>query len=123
MPVVTLESGLVVGNFSSPHSFRFTTGEELLACGLDRVKAGSLDLVEYESPGPKGTINILLQVQLNERVRLMIAEAQESICDIVIAPLMVLTGMRAEGMDVGKFRTIRVADRVSKEIHPDRFCL
>jgi hypothetical protein len=55
-------------------------------------------------------------------------DAREDV-DVVLVPFPVMTALkshlRESGVDedaIGKARVIRVADRVSKEIHIDRFC-
>ncbi len=48
-PMVELSNGLVVANFSSPHSFTFTTGEVLGACAGERAKALMLESEEIET--------------------------------------------------------------------------
>jgi hypothetical protein len=42
MPLITLNSGLTVANFSSGHTFTFDTGEVLAACSPKRARALSL---------------------------------------------------------------------------------
>lgn len=123
MPVVTLKSGLVIANFSSPHPFNFVTGEVLPGCSAERARRGSLDITEVEKPGIKGTTDIEMTPNISVDVRFMIAEAQLSTADVVLAPFMVIEAMKRAEIPLGKFRTIRVADRISKAIYSDRFCI
>src|SRR3990167_10841593 len=48
---VTLRSGITIANFSSPHPFRFTTGEELPGCDAERSHIIMLEAVESTVPG------------------------------------------------------------------------
>jgi len=119
IPVITLSSGLRVANFSSPHPFRFTTGETLPGCDADRCRSLSLKKVESETEGPKWTdISVsfeLTDVVVHELDRL---EDRDDI-DLILVPLPVLMAVRDRGYS--KVRGCLVADRVTKEVHPDRF--
>ncbi len=42
--------------------------------------------------------------------------------DVVLVPFPVMTALKDAGISIGKARVIRVADRVTKMIHIDRFC-
>ena len=121
---IRLTSGLVVANMSSPHPFTFTTGETLPACSPEEAQALKLDAVEVERPGVKGTIDIELTFKLNDvvRARLDELEALPGI-DIVLVPFPVMEALKREGRPVGKCRVIRTADRVTKAIFPDKFCI
>lgn len=123
MPKIQLSNGLLIGNFSSPHPFTFVTGEELPACTKERVRRSSLDITESESPGIRGTTDITIEPRITPDLRLMIAEAQLSDCDIILAPLLLVEAMKRAEIPLGKFRVIRVADRIEKTIYTDRFCL
>jgi len=135
MPTTTLTSGLVVANFSSPHSFRFTDGSELGPCSPDRANLSKLDTEEVEICRGRWT-DIRLTFILNPTVRAMLSEAylqwRTREVDVVIVPLPVITAMRGNGDLLGwdpedpeahPFRTIRSADRVSKVNYADRFCV
>ena len=56
------------------------------------------------------------------RTDLMKLQQDESI-DIILVPFMLLSAMSEAGLNRGKCRVIRVADRVTKEIYPDKFCI
>jgi len=49
-PVITLDNGITIANWSSPHPFTFTTGEVLPACEPDRAKEMSLKIKETKVP-------------------------------------------------------------------------
>lgn len=123
-PFITFLSGLTIANMSSPHPFTFTTGEVLPACSPEEAQRLKLDSIEVEVPGIKGTIDIKLEFRLNEVVKnhLQLLESNPNI-DIVLVPFPVLTAMKEAGMPIGKCRVIRVADRVTKAIFPDKFCI
>ena len=124
-PVITLDNGLSIANWSSPHPFTFTTGEVLPACDPDRVKSMSLDIKETVFPAPIGLysdIEIDTSIPTVVRDDLRKLQHNESI-DIILIPFMVLDAIKKAGMHRGKCRVIRVADRVTKEIYPDKFCI
>ena len=124
MPTVTLSNGLVIGNFSSPHPFNFTTGEILAACSPERALMGALEAVEIEATNGRWT-DIQLSFKLTPAVREALDIAQQSAVDVVLVPLPVLQAVRAEPSGAArwsKVRCIRCADRITKAIYPDRFC-
>jgi hypothetical protein len=123
MPVITLANGLRVGNLSSPHPFRFTSGEELPAVSRERTGALNLDVKEVVHPRATHTdIELVFVLTAAVAAALDAADADQGV-DIVIVPLPVMTALKAAGRSIGKARVCRVADRVSKEIHPDVFCI
>lgn len=110
-PVLELENGVRVANFSSPHEFKFTTGETLSACSPERCRRLSAVPQEVESYNPRGWTDIEL-----ERL-----DSDDDI-DVVIAPLPIVQAARSLGLG-RKARTVRMADRVTKVAHSDRFCV
>lgn len=129
-PVVTLLNGLHVANFSSPHPFRFTDGIVLAPCEASRTEALALKAVEetYEEiiNNVKVT-NIVMQWTMPDFVyeSLHCLQRDPSI-DIVLIPLPVMECIRRRGdlHDVlSKARVVRMADRITKTIHCDRFCV
>lgn len=152
MPIVTLTNGLRVGNFSSPHVFNFTDGSELGACHPDRVKTSMLDSIERETVQTIRGIdvhNVELEFALSDSVKKLIQDVfwtwrKEDHVDIVLVPFPVLKamtdasceyrvgirypddsvlGFNPKAADEHPFRVIRSADRQTKAIHIDRFCL
>lgn len=121
---ITLKNGLAIANMSSPHPFTFTTGEVLPACSAEDAQKFKLEAIEVEYPGVKGTTDISLQWRITPEVRSLLEElnALPGI-DIVLVPFPVMTAMKEAGIPIGKCRVIRVADRVSKAIFPDKFCI
>ena len=123
-PVITLNNGLRIANMSSPHPFTFTTGEVLPECSAEEANRLKLDAVEVEVPGIKGTIDIKLQFKMNKVVEDHLIELNNNEdIDIVLIPFPVLQCLREANWALGKFRCIRVADRVTKAIFPDKFCI
>ena len=124
MPIVTLSNGVRVGNFSSPHPFVFVDGTTLPACTPERCKRMSLSIEEAELPGIKGTTDVVLVINIPGQVQDAIDEANaRDDVDIVLIPFMVMDAMKEYNVRIGKCRVIRVADRVTKAIHIDRFCV
>ena len=136
IPVVTLSNGLRVANFSSPHPFTFVDGTVLPACPPERAQDMKLEAVEEETVEvipmlPRGIsyTNISLEWKMSKAVadeltRLLSRKDIESQFDILLVPLPVMTALKAEGnYGVGKARCVRMADRVTKAAHIDRFCI
>jgi len=133
MPIVVLKNGTRVGNFSSPHEFRFDDGSVLPACPPERVQAGALEVQEATVRHPKGWTDIKLNWTLSDSCCRLISEsaalfAQDHV-DVVLVPLPVMTVIKRDlhvvSRDIASwpFRVVRVADRTSKVIHADRFCI
>jgi hypothetical protein len=129
-PTVKLSNGLVVGNFSSPHEFKFVTGEVLAGCSPEHSRMGSLESKEIESVHPKGWTDIELKFFLSGDVeRLLHAAHAMGEVDIWLVPFPVLEAVKRDQdspfhpANGGKIRVIRNADRVTKAIYPDRFCV
>ena len=137
-PVITLDNGITIANWSSPHPFTFITGEVLPACDDKRAREMCLDINETEVPysnvpdvlnGKSNGVKILwndirmeASIPSTVHIDLMKLQRNKSI-DIILIPFMVLDAMKKAGMRRGKCRVIRVADRVTKEIYPDKFCI
>lgn len=135
-PVVELKSGLRVANFSSAHPFTFDTGEVLPACSEEVCRYLSLEPVEFESPNPKGFMDIRLWFLMHMPVYdALLALAEDEGVDVILVPLPVLTALKEErcvwmeGVPdnlekiLSKARVQRAADRVTKTIRSDRFCI
>ena len=126
-PVITLNNGITIANWSSPHEFKFTTGEVLPACTPERVNAMSIDIDETVVSNKKWD-DIKIKTSIPDVVQddLKILQDDEDI-DIILVPFMVQSAMksllRMRYPYFFKLRVIRVADRVTKEIYPDRFCI
>lgn len=122
-PAVRLSNGLRVANFSSPHPFNFVDGTVLPACKEDRCRRLSAETREVETRNPAGFTDIQLSFELTDEV---VAELQaldnDPVIDVVLAPLPIVQAARQSGVGV-KARTVRMADRVTKQAHIDRFCL
>jgi|TARA_Y100000310_G_scaffold185079_1_gene185172 hypothetical protein len=133
---ITLKNGLTIVNFSSPHPFTFTTGEILPACEPEWVEKMSLDI--YEESTERHLRNsytrwndIKMSVGIPDNVRKKLWYAQiGSDIDIILVPFMLLQALKdcdyywgSDKDNIWKCRTIRCADRITKEIYPDRFCI
>lgn len=135
-PIIRLANGLCVANFSSPHPFKFVTGEELPACDAETSRRLLLEAVEETSSSPCGRwSDIDLTFRMSAAVEQALVDlADREEIDVVLVPLPVLTAIKTVNTAVNdgaqkawdrvvqKARVIRVADRVSKTIYGDRFC-
>jgi hypothetical protein len=125
VPKITLKNGLRVANFSSPHEFNFVTGEILPACSPERARNLMLEAHEVERPSPCGKwTDLELQFEMSPLVAAaLVAIESDPEIDVVLVPLPVKQAAGRAGLPLRKCRTIRVADRVSRAIHADKFCL
>ena len=135
IPIVTLKNGIRVGNFSSPHTFTFNTGEVLAACSSERANALMLETEEVEVPSECGRwTDIQLSFKMSETVLEALKDLDISDFDIMIVPLPVLKALDAYLAKRGWYNTRYIelvsdkcrvclsADRVTKTIFSDRFC-
>ena len=113
-------------NFSSPHSFTLDNGVVIPACDPDMSRELSLLAVETETPHPtlEGVTDVRLSFKMTDAVyyRLKELNADTSV-DVILVPLPVMTALKEANLPIGKARVCRVADRVSKIIHCDKFCI
>jgi hypothetical protein len=127
-PVITLKNGINIANFSSPHPFNFITGEILPACEDKWSNRMKLDIEEIEHSDPEGFgiewVDVELKISIPKHVReaLYILMHYDDI-DIILVPHMVLQAMKNHSMITDKCRVIRCADRITKEIYSDKFCI
>jgi hypothetical protein len=144
----TLSNGLRIANFSSPHPFTFTDGSVLPAVDDETAKTLMLEAVEkeYIERHPDFSITNVeitwkLTDQVNEALEYCMEAYEEDRIDIVLVPLPILQAMKEdfrwkklmdETFKVGPgsefsffhpFRVIRTADRITKQIHIDKFCI
>lgn len=122
-PRIELENGIRVANFSSPHAFNFVSGETLPACSPERCRRLSAVSQEVETHNARGWTDIELSFELGPDVRAELErlDADDDV-DVVIAPLPIVQAARSIGLG-RKARTVRMADRVTKVAHSDRFCV
>lgn len=129
MPVITLVNGLRVANFSSPHCFKFSDGKELPACDEERAKLLMLDSQEeivFSTTMINGDIVecIRLKYKMSSVIRIALKHAESTPgIDIIIVPLPVMEAIKQEKMRIGKFRTIRMYDRIHKTCYSNKFCV
>lgn len=130
-PTTTLSNGLRVANFSSAHEYRFTDGSVLPACSKERCEWLSMNPVERLYPSACGRwtdIEISFEVTPQVLAQLLVIEEDPNV-DLVLTPRVVKDALLVyEANTVNphmfkKVRTNRVADRVHKINHADRFCV
>lgn len=123
-PAVVLSNKLRVVNFSSPHSFEFVDGNVLPACDAMRCQFLSAEPQEREESHPGGWTDICLSFKLGKACfdELQALEGNPAI-DVILVPLPILAAAKEEGLRFKKIRTLRMADRVAKKLHIDRFCV
>ena len=121
-----------VVNFSSPHTFTFTDGMILPAVDDELARKLILEVEEKSIPQRSSRFRtISIDWSLSERVADEIDYwytffAMKKV-DVVIVPLPVMTALKSiwdqKKILKSPFRVIRVADRITKVIHVDKFCI
>lgn len=121
---IVLKNGITICNFSSPHYFKFITGEELPGTPKAMTERLMLNAVETEKPNSNGWTDIEVRFEMTEPVRKELERLNDdSDIDVVLVPLPVMTAIKESRMPVGKARVCRLADRVNKLIYSDKFCV
>lgn len=138
--MVVLSNGLRVANFSSPHSFVFTDGRILNAVSEYDSLALSMEPRENIIDMSRGYKTIAIRFTITEAVRNEVMRYHNmwlnGHVDVVIVPRPLIDALTAHGHLWGygwastelyllnsPFRTCRVADRISKIIEIDKFCI
>jgi len=126
MTTAILKIGLRVWNFSSPHGFLFDDGTILGACSPERAKEMSIISEEEVVDADKCLQTIKIRFRMNNRV-LEELEKYEDYNGIIILPLPVMNALKEvwpeERILNSPYRTIRRADRVTKTVRSDMFCI
>lgn len=107
---------LVVGNWSSPHSFTFEDGTVLEACSPERSKECSVPREDVETPSECGRYVVVKPVfrLSDENVNDLLVSAAS--VDVLVVPFPVLEAIRAAGERVAGL----VHDRAATCILVDR---
>ena len=130
--VHTLSNGVKVANFSSPHPFTFTDGTIIPAVPDEIARKLMLEVDEKSIPQRSSRFRtVSLDWSLSERVADEIdywyTFFAMKIVDVVLVPLPVMTALKTiwdqKKILKSPFRVIRVADRITKTIHIDKFCI
>ena len=133
-PAIQLDSGIWVVNYSSPHPYKFHTGEILPACSDKVAIKDKLDSEHQKIHNPKGWYDIDIKYILTEEQQLML----KIICrigfiDIVLVPYPVMNCIKECNLGANvvqlkklikdKIRVCKLDDRVTKVIRSDEFCI
>ena len=130
-PAITLKNGLTVVNYSSPHTYTFSTGEVLAACDLDLVKKHSLTEKHEEFSkvvGDKEWVDVRIVDELNDlQLDSLRMINHDPDVDIVLVPLRVMTALKRTlgktEVRRCKYRVCRIEDRITKVLYPNKFCI
>ena len=135
-PSIKLNSGVRVVNYSSPHAYKFHTGEELPACSNEVAQSTKLvanhgkneskDL--YGDPRGWDDISINYSLSLMQEEELTELAKFDEI-DIILVPYPVLNALKEENEHISawddvfyKVRVCKLHDRVTKVIRSNEFC-
>ena len=121
-PQITTSAGINLVNFSSPHEFNLNDGSVLPACTPALCKELSLGREDVETPNDGGWVDVNVRFVMSESVRHAIDALNDcDSVDVVLAPFPIISAIKEEGRPLGKFRTVVMADRVTKKAHHDKF--
>ena len=124
-----------MGNFSSPHSFKFVDGSILPRVDPDIVKLLTLDVEEQDYNIRRIKNSLFTTVKLiwattevfMDHVVDIHEEYKRENIDICLMPLPGMVALKemwsVKEIIYSPFRVIRVADRETKEIFIDKFCV
>lgn len=125
VPVITLNSGVRIANFSSAHPIEFHTGEVLPACSPERSRVLNLEEKEQTLRSSCGRWeDVVIYKEMSEVVENELrALVKRDDIDIILCPLPVLQAARAKNIRSAKLRGQRMFDRVKKIAYSDRFTI
>jgi hypothetical protein len=134
-PCIKLNSGIKIANFSSPHRYKFHTGEELMACEDEVANDMKLNENHYYYQ-QKGWEDVEIRYELSDKIYDDLLElSSEDGIDIILVPYPVMNCVKESALKVGgastfdgiqsilnKIRVCKLDDRVTKVIRSDKFC-
>jgi|TARA_R100000501_G_C2536899_1_gene57402 hypothetical protein len=134
-PCIKLNSGIKIANFSSPHRYKFHTGEELTACEDEVANDMKLNENHYYYQ-QKGWEDVEIRYMLSDKIYDDLLElSSEDGIDIILVPYPVMNCVKESALKVGgastfdglqsilnKIRVCKLDDRVTKVIRSDKFC-
>jgi hypothetical protein len=130
IPIVQLNNGLRVANFSSHHSFEFEDGSKLGACSPTRTESLKMNREDNAIPcddTPEHVTEVLFNCRMQDFVtdsvmdELQRLEVDDQI-DRVIVPRVLLDALKLAGVRFRKPCTGRLVDRVDKIHSCTHFC-
>ncbi len=138
MPIVTLKSGLRVGNLNACHSMTFEDGSVLPACTDHRSVYGSLlfDTTFTTRTTPANVqwretrVQPHLSKDLSELVQQAFSMWERGEVDVVIVSRSVLDALKSDADEIRRwtdpefhpFRTGRLSNRIEDVCFEDLFC-
>ena len=148
MPTVKLTNGIIVGNFSSPHTFEFADGTILPACSKERAEKLKMNFTEnyVESPS-KMWKDIKPQIELTDEIykelnfitdRLDYGKPvvggdplYEFSVHVILIPLMMISALKEETrskycpsfINSLNLRVMKAISRTDKRLRIDEFCV
>ena len=128
-PSIKLDSGIRIVNYSSPHTYKFHTGEELPACSDEVAQDTKLETNHSKVYNDNGWLDVSINYALSElQVEELAKLADFDVIDIILIPYPVMTSIKDEESpfwdDVyDKVRVCKLHDRVTKVIRSDEFCI
>ena len=131
--ITTLKTEMRVANFSSPHPFTFTDGSVLPPVDNETANDLLLEAHEVRHSDRKRTkiktISVLFELseQVKDEIDYWYTIWAMNKVDIVIVPLPVMQCLHDiwddKSIVKSPFRVVRMADRIKKVIHHDKFCI
>tara|TARA_R110002167_G_scaffold77050_4_gene214266 strand:- start:1028 stop:1435 length:408 start_codon:yes stop_codon:yes gene_type:complete len=128
-PSIKLDSGIRIVNYSSPHTYKFHTGEELPACSNEVAQDTKLEAHHSKVYNDNGWLDVSINYALSElQVEELAKLADFDVIDIILIPYPVMTSIKDQESpfwdDVyDKVRVCKLHDRVTKVIRSDEFCV
>ena len=127
--VLTLSNGKRVGNFSSPHEFKFTDGSILPAVSDERGR--ELSMVKYEVDYGNGDMLLAFYFTpiIEEEMEIWESLKEKNEVDIVFCPLPMFTKIRERLNNLRKsvrdvpFRVVYIEDRIEKKVSITKQCI
>ena len=126
-PAITLDNGLTVVNYSSPHTYKFDTGEVLPACDVELTKEHSLIERHTETKNSGGWIDVRIKDKLRKVQRNSLnALVKNPKVSVVLVPFRVKKAWENRDFSLiefgDKIKVCRIEDRIKKLVSSTKFC-
>ena len=128
-PSIKLNSGIRIVNYSSPHIYKFHTGEELPACSDEVAQDTKLEAHHSKVYNEGGWLDVGINYTLSEmQYKELFQLAQLDEINIILVPYPVMTSIKEydgtySDVVLSKARVCKLHDRVTKVIRSDEFCI
>lgn len=125
MTIITLSNGKRVGNFSSPHEFKFEDGNILPAVSNEEAERLAVKFIELEATNGDVELMFSITPEIKERMADWYQLYLNDEVHVVFCPLPMIMQLKQDGytIEASPFRSIRIEDRTNKLVSIKKQCI